>query len=142
MKKYHYLLSLLFVFTIPTLILGLFAWPIIDMSNLIGFMIGITILGSVWDVWATKHGRIDPAWLWQFNNRETLGIKLFDLPLEEYLFYVSTSAYIIFIWETMRYASETADYLAYLLLPFIALWSLLFILLPYYLAARQGRALD
>lgn len=63
-----------------------------------------------------RHGRRDPIWLWQFNFKDTLGIKLFDLPIEEYLFYIASSVYIILIWEGIRYALETGSLLMYILL--------------------------
>ncbi len=98
LSRFYYLYSLLFVFTIPVLIQGYFIWPLIDKMNLFTFMIGITIIGSLWDIWACRHGKRDPIWLWQFNKKDTLGITLFDLPIEEYLFYICSSAYIIFTW--------------------------------------------
>jgi len=95
--KFYYLISLLFVFVIPASAAAHFVIDRIPMINLLTFVAGITILGSIWDIWATRHGKKDPIWLWQFNFKDTLGVKLFGLPIEEYIFYIASSLYIVFI---------------------------------------------
>ena len=137
MKKYYYLLSLLFIFTIPAGILGYFLIGKINLANLIGFILGIAILGSIWDIWATKHGKKDSVWLWQFNFKDTLGIHYFGLPVEEYLFYIATSLYIIFIWESIRLAPENNQ--LYFVLFLVGLWSLIFTLIPYFVHQKNDR---
>jgi|SRR3990167_3107452 len=137
--KFYYLTSLLLVFVVPTCIVAYFVLDRIPLSNLLTFIIGITALGSVWDIWATRHGRRDPIWPWQFNFKDTLGIKLFDLPIEEYIFYIASSVYIIFIWEGIRYALETGSLLMYVLLPFLGIWSLLLMLIPYIIRAKGDK---
>lgn len=137
--KFYYLISLLFVFVIPASITAYFVVDRIPMINLLTFVAGITILGSIWDIWATRHGKKDPIWLWQFNFKDTLGIKLFDLPIEEYIFYVTSSLYIVFIWEGIKYALETNSIFMYILIPFLGLWSLLFILMPYLIRVKGDK---
>ncbi len=131
MKRFYYLFSLITVFANPTIVIGQFAIDQIQISNLVSFVIGITIIGSLWDIWATRHGRRDEIWLWQFNHKTTLGIYVFDLPIEEYLFYVSTSTYVIFIWEALEMYSSTGSNEILLLLVATTIWSLLFIGLPF-----------
>ncbi len=139
-QKFYYLTSLLFVFVIPASIAAYFVLDRIPVVNLIIFVVGITVLGSIWDIWATRHGKRDPIGLWQFNFKDTLGIKIFDLPIEEYVFYIAYSLYIIFIWEGIKYALETGSLLMYILLPFLGVWSLLFILvLPYVIRVRSDK---
>ena len=139
MAKFYYVLSLLFVFIVPTIIAGYFIVNRIPVLNLIIFVIGITILGGIWDIWATRHGRRDPVWLWQFNFKDTLGIKLFGLPIKEYVFYVVSSLYIVFIWEGIKFALETNSMMMYVLLPFLGVWSLLAISVPYILRVKNDR---
>jgi len=100
-------------------------------------MVGITIVGSIWDIWATRHGNKDPIWLWQFNHKETIGKKVFDVPIEEYLFYLATSVYVIFTWESIRLVSEEGNLLMFIVLPFCAVWSLFFIGIPYFFGFRN-----
>ena len=131
MKKYYYLLSLLFIFVIPTIIAGFYIKNINFIKDLIPFVILVTIIGSIWDIWATKHGRKDSAWLWQFNSRQTLGIKIVGLPIEEYLFYVSSSVYVIFMWEGIKQIVNNNNSQLFLVIPILAIWTLICILLPY-----------
>jgi len=130
MRKYLYLLSLLFVFIIPTLVIGSFIEPHMNIWDLTVFALGIMIVGSAWDIWATRHGRTDSVWLWQFNKINTLGIQFLGLPVEEYLFYLSTSIYILFTWETFQYSTANNGAGSYFLV-FTGIWSLAFIILPY-----------
>jgi|SRR3989344_9412597 len=139
MKRFYYSLSLILVFILPALIAGYFIFDRIPLINFLVFIVGITILGSIWDIWATRHGKRDPIWLWQFNFKDTLGIKLFDLPIEEYIFYVVSSVYIIFIWEGIKFALETKSIAMYVLLPFLGVWSLLAILIPYLLRVKNDK---
>lgn len=135
-RRFYYLASLLFVFAIPLAFEGFFIFGRINKIYLLIFVAGITFTGSVWDIWASRHGKKDPIWIWQWNEKETLGIKLFDLPIEEYLFYVVSSAYIIFTWETIRFFSETGS-VSGLIFPALAiLWSALSIGIPYALGFR------
>lgn len=135
--RFYYLYSLVFVFVIPVFIEGFFIWPRIDKVSLYTFMIGITVVGSLWDMWATRHGKRDSVWLWQFNKKDTLGITFFDLPIEEYFFYLATSVYVIFTWECIQSVNEIP--ILYLILPLVAVWSLLFIGLPYVNGSRNKR---
>ena len=130
-SRFYYILSLFFVFMLPAAILSFFVIDQIPLANLFTFVLGITILGSIWDIWATKHTKKDPVWIWQFNFKDTIGIKMFGLPIEEYIFYVVSSIYIVFVWEGIRYALQIGTISMYLMLPFVGLWSLLCILVPY-----------
>lgn len=50
----------------------------------------------VWDVWFTDMG------IWGFNDRYLVGIRLFGLPLEEWLFFLAVPYACVFLYETMR----------------------------------------
>jgi lycopene cyclase domain-containing protein len=121
------------------MIIGSFILERINLGNLVSFILGITIIGSIWDIWATKHGKRDRVWLWQFNYADMLGVRFFGLPIEEYLFYVSTSAYIIFIWEGIRLASESRDPQIFNILGIVGVWSLVFIVLPYLIRPKKDK---
>lgn len=138
-KKYFYLLSLLLIFVIPSFIAGYFVIEHISIKHLVAFVILITLVGSIWDIWATKHGNGDPIWLWAFNHEETLGIKIFGLPIEEYLFYVFSSVYIIFIWKSIELAIETENILFYAMIPGLGIWTALSILIPYKMSPKNDR---
>ncbi len=130
-RKYYYLFCLTFIFVIPTIIAAYFVWERISFTHLFIFALSITLLGTIWDIWATRHGRKDPVWLWTFNHRDTIGIRVLDLPIEEYLFYLATSVYIVFLWELIGYTLEQQQPGLFFVLPFLAIWSVIFIAVPY-----------
>lgn len=138
MKRYHYLLSLLFVFCIPTVVAGFFLSEYISLDALIPFIVLVTIIGSIWDVWATRHGKKDRIWLWQFHHSQTIGIRFLGLPIEEYLFYVASSVYVIFMWEGLKLMVETNDSQVYTTIGLLALWTLVSIFVPYVFGKRKG----
>src|ERR1700752_2661235 len=113
MKKYHYISGLFFVFFIPKVIPGFYLADFVDLAALIPFILLVTIIGSIWDIWATRHGKKDRIWLWQFNRSQTLGLRLLDLPIEEYLFYVVSSVYVIFMWESLKLMLQESTRQAY-----------------------------
>ena len=104
----------------------------------IPFVLTVTVIGSIWDIWATKHKGRDPVWLWQFNAKQTLGITLLGLPIEEYLFYAASSVYVIFMWEGIRQMIENGGQL-YVAIPLLTLWTLGAILLPYMFGPRGDK---
>lgn len=142
MKKFYYLLSLVSVFVIPTIVAGYFLQDIVTPQKLIPFIIFITVIGSIWDIWATKHGKKDSVWLWQFNHQQTLGIKIFDLPIEEYLFYVTSSIYIVYMWEGIKQMTQAGNSQLSIVIPLLTLWTLLAILLPYKLGSRGDKLIE
>lgn len=138
-KTYLYLLSLTLIFIIPSLIAGYFVIPYISIPHLIVFILLITTVGSLWDLWATKHGGRDLVWLWMFNSKQTLGITVLGLPIEEYLFYVFSSVYIIFMWEAIGLVLETGNTLYYALIPGLGIWTFVSVFIPYKLGPKNDR---
>lgn len=137
MKRLSYISSLSATFIIPAIVAGIFVFEEINIVNWLTFTLGITVLGSIWDIWATKQNKKDTTWLWQFNHRETMGIKIFGLPIEEYFFYIGASTYIIFIWEGIKLASELGDMRMFILLPTLGIWTVLILGGSYYLTRRK-----
>ena len=124
-------MSLLFVFCIPTFVAGFFLANYISLKALVPFVILITVIGSIWDVWATRHGKKDRVWLWQFNRYQTIGIRFLGLPVEEYLFYVVSSVYVIFMWEGFNLMIKGSEPAVYVTIAALAVWTLTAIFVPY-----------
>lgn len=139
MQRFYYLGSLFIVFIIPAVVIAPFILVQIPLINFLLFAIGILVLGSIWDIWATRHGKSDTVWLWQFNRQDTMDITIFDLPIEEYLFYLSSSTYIIFIWEGIKLVLSTNNLTLAILIPSLSLWSLLGAMLPYWIKPKGDR---
>lgn len=123
-RRYYYLLILLLVFIIPSCIAGYFVLPAISKVQLSAFVVLITIVGSIWDLWSTRHGKRDPIWIWMFNRKDTLGVFFLGLPIEEYLFYPFSSVYVIFIWKAIELAGTNGGWTYYLLIPALGIWTL------------------
>ena len=59
--------------------------------------IAMMLLFVPWDIWFTKLG------VWQFNERYFLGLKIWHLPIEEWLFFIFIPFACIFIYEVLNY---------------------------------------
>ena len=57
----------------------------------------IVLLFGGWDVWATARGH------WSFAPGAVSSVRVFNLPLEEVLFFVVIPFCVIFTWEAMNY---------------------------------------
>lgn len=68
-------------------------WP--GLFTGIGVMMVVFIL---WDIIFTVNG------VWGFSPRYTLGIGIFGLPLEEWLFFIAVPYSCVYLYEVMRYA--------------------------------------
>ncbi len=69
-------------------------------KNFLALLVSIAATGLIyisWDVLATVRGD------WSFNPEYIMGIKLFHLPLEEILFFVTVPYACIFIYETFKF---------------------------------------
>jgi len=58
---------------------------------------GVIVVFVPWDVYFTKNS------VWWFNESYTTGVKLFNLPIEEVLFFVFVPYACIFIYEVLNY---------------------------------------
>lgn len=141
MKRYYYLGTLLLVFGIPTIIAGFYLSDFISLTALVPFIISITIVGGIWDIWATKHGKKDRMWIWQFNDKEVMGFYFLGLPIEEYLFYVVSSVYVIFMWESIKLImlKEIEVFFVVILL---SCWTLCCIIVPYLFAPKGTKLIN
>lgn len=74
--------------------------PLKFWSNFRSLIFSLSILMVVfgaWDVFATWRGH------WYFNPRGVFGIRIINLPLEEWLFFIVVPFCCIFTWEALKF---------------------------------------
>jgi len=59
----------------------------------------IIIFGS-WDIFSTWRGH------WYFNPQGILGVRIVNLPLEEWLFFIVIPFCCIFTWEALKFIKQ------------------------------------
>ncbi len=99
MERYLYLLLDLGSIAFP--LLASFEPRIRFRAKWSGLFAGIVVMMLVfipWDVAFTAAG------VWGFNPRYLIGVDLFGLPLEEWLFFLCIPYACLFLYEVMRYA--------------------------------------
>jgi lycopene cyclase domain-containing protein len=60
----------------------------------------LVIIFGAWDVFATWRRH------WYFNSQGILGIKIINLPVEEWLFFIVIPFCCIFTWEALKFIKE------------------------------------
>ncbi|MFD2034469.1 lycopene cyclase domain-containing protein [Belliella marina] len=95
-----YLYLLLNIFTISFPLLRSFEHKIQYAKNWYALFPAILITGIfflVWDHWFTVIG------VWSFNPRYVVGVYFFEMPLEEWLFFLTVPFACVFIYEVLNY---------------------------------------
>ena len=96
--KLEYFIVLLIVLIVPfyksfSVVIGFYK----NVTRLT-FSIGIPFLIFVlWDIYSVQRGH------WRFNSIYVSGIYIFNLPVEEILFFIVIPFCALFTWETVKY---------------------------------------
>lgn len=102
MKRLTYGLTYLVLMAVPAGLLALLVdgldWRSLIVVILIGFLIG-----GVFDIWATRKGKKDKFFIWEYSRKTTLGYAWWGVPVEDFiLFLVLTPALIVVAWEVVK----------------------------------------
>lgn len=98
LPHWEYLILNLLVF-IPTFTLVIFHPKNLLKAKLFNLIIAVIVTGLlflIWDIYATFSGH------WQFNDQFILGLKFLELPLEEYLFFITVPFSCLFVWDEFK----------------------------------------
>ena len=99
MERYYYLALDLLSIAFP--LAASFEPRIAYWKKWRGLFTGIAVMAVVflaWDAVFTANG------VWGFSPRYTLGLDLFGLPIEEWLFFIAIPYSCVYLYEVMRYA--------------------------------------
>lgn len=97
MREFTYYLFNILVF-LPVLVLS-FVTDVKPHRHLLGLLAGYLFVSfpfMVWDVWAVAAGH------WHFNEAYVTGPYLFDVPLEEYLFFLTVPFAAVYVWGLVK----------------------------------------
>ncbi|MBL0128394.1 MAG: lycopene cyclase domain-containing protein [Flavobacteriales bacterium] len=127
MERYYYLGLDLFSIAFP--LAASFEPRIAYWRKWRGLFTGMAVMMVVfiaWDVVFAANG------VWGFSSRYTLGVDIFGLPLEEWLFFLAIPYSCVYLYEVMRYAvrrdvlARVARPLSIVLIVLLALVGLLY----------------
>ncbi|OGC45247.1 hypothetical protein A2V49_01445 [candidate division WWE3 bacterium RBG_19FT_COMBO_34_6] len=103
MKKYFYSLAYIILLGLPAVLLGFFVKDLLFPIPLLIVILICLFIGGIFDIWAVRQNTKDKFFIWEYNSESIIGIKVFGVPLEDYvLFLVLTPIFIIIIWEMVQ----------------------------------------
>jgi lycopene beta-cyclase len=92
----EYLLVLAIVLLVPLILSFVMDLQLFKrLRSLVGSLLVSTAAYGLWDIIVTSRGH------WRFNPEYTLGLSLFGLPVEEWLFFVVIGFVSIFTYEAV-----------------------------------------
>lgn len=103
MQKLYYSLAYLILLGMPAVIVGILVRDSIHVAALFGVTLITLIVGGIFDIWAVRQGKKDKFYIWEYNQESILGLKIFGVPIEDYVFFlVLTPAFIITLYEAAQ----------------------------------------
>jgi lycopene cyclase domain-containing protein len=96
-SNFEYLLLISIVF-VPTFLLTFHPKSQLrkNLKVVILSILIVAIPWILWDIWATNRGH------WGFNSDFYLGVKIFNLPIEEVMFFFAVPFSCLYLWSIIR----------------------------------------
>ncbi len=133
MKKFSFVFAYIILMAIPASITTYFASDSIDIRTMIIIILISLFVGGILEIWAVKQGRRDKFYIWEYNNKTTLGKKILGVAVEDLvLFLILTPIFCISMWEFVKKFIRLDDSAFYLLIP----TGVVLILLTYFIVFK------
>ena len=101
MKKLYYTLLYCVLLGIPSFVISRFVTANIKALSATIFV--SIIIGQVLELWAVRHGKKDKSFVWDYSYEFTLGPKIFDVPIEDFvIFLILTPVFIVYFYEWVK----------------------------------------
>ncbi len=118
---------------IPASITTYFVADNIDVKTMIVIILISLFVGGILEIWAVKQGRRDKFYIWEYNNRTTLGKKILGVAVEDLiLFLILTPIFCISMWEFVKKFVVVDNIMFYVLVPV----GIAFILVTYFVVFK------
>lgn len=110
MKKINYLIFNLIILFLP--LISYFFYKNMYFPKFFPFIISIILSAFLFIIHDIK---VNNKW-WSFNNKYIIGLKIFNLPVEEYLFFIVISFSCLVIWENLKIFSINYSFISIILI--------------------------
>ena len=98
MKKFYYTFCYIVLLGLPSYVLSRFV-----TLNLKALLLTICVsifVGQILEIWAVRHGKKDKSFVWDYSYKFTLGPKIFDVPIEDFIiFLILTPIFIVYFYQ-------------------------------------------
>lgn len=109
-NRFLYSFAYLVLLGIPSVILTYLLIGEINIKALFIVLLITLSIGGVFDIWATRQGRNDKFFIWEYNPNSILGFKIYGVPVEDYIFFLFlTPVFIISIYEAAKDVSGSGS---------------------------------
>lgn len=103
MQRFYYSAAYLLLLGVPALMISGVIKNHIDFRAVFVTTLLTIMVGGIFDIWAVRQSRKDKFFIWEYNKKSIIGVKVFGVPIEDYVFFlVLTPIFIIALYEGVR----------------------------------------
>ncbi len=98
MRKFYYSFFYILLLGVPSYMMSRVVS--VNTKALLFTVLAAIVSGQILEVWAVRHGKKDRSFVWEYSSKFTLGPKIFDVPIEDFiLFLILTPIFIVYSYE-------------------------------------------